>query len=85
MRSTADSKRVINLLEVNGLRIELERKKIRNMYLKVLPPEGRIYVSAPVRMPIETIRSFLLSKEGWIRLQQERLKSRQVLEVAGNS
>lgn len=85
MRSTADNKRAISDLEVNGLRIELERKKIRNMYLKVLPPEGRIYISAPIRMPIDTIKSFLMSKESWIRLQQERLKSRQATETAGNS
>lgn len=85
MRSAADNKRIISNLEVNGLRIELERKKIRNMYLKVLPPEGRIYISAPIRMPIDTIRSFLMSKEDWIRLQQERLKNRQATDVADNS
>lgn len=61
---------------MNGQPVEIERKKIKNMYLKVLPPEGRLYVSAPTRMPEETIRSFILSKEDWIRLQQDRLRTK---------
>ena len=71
------SKRSISTLEINGLSFELERKKIKNLYLKVLPPEGRLYVSAPSRMPIEDIRDFLFSKQEWIRRQQEKQRYRQ--------
>lgn len=63
-------------LEINGLTFELERKRIKNLYLKVLPPEGRLHVSAPVRMPNEAIIDFVLSKQAWIRKQQEKLRNR---------
>lgn len=65
------------ILELDGQSIEVERKKIKNLYLKVRPPEGRLYVSAPLRMPLEAIRDFIASKEDWIRLQQEKLRRRQ--------
>lgn len=67
-------------LEINGLTFELERKRIKNLYLKVLPPEGRLHVSAPARMPIEAVIDFLILKQDWIRKQQEKLQNR--LEAA---
>ncbi len=61
---------------INKISIQLERKRIKNMYLKVLPPEGRIHITAPLRMSEDEIRSFVLSKLDWIGLQQEKLRQR---------
>jgi len=61
---------------INGLLIELEKKRIKNLYLKILPPEGRIHISAPVRMSEGEIRSFVLSKQEWITEQQEKVIQR---------
>jgi hypothetical protein len=55
--------------------IELERKKIKNMYLKILPPDGRIHISAPVRMSNEVIYSFIMQRQDWIRDKQQKLQS----------
>jgi predicted metal-dependent hydrolase len=74
MKATGRNKTGSGRITVIGLPVEIERKKIKNMYLKVLPPEGRLHVSAPVRMPEETIKNFILSKEDWIRLQQDRIR-----------
>jgi predicted metal-dependent hydrolase len=63
-------------LMINGLTIELERKKIKNMYLRVLPPDGRIHISAPQRMKEEEINKFVLSRFDWIEEQQSRMLSR---------
>jgi hypothetical protein len=76
MKRTGKNRTGSGRITVNGLPVEVERKKIKNMYLKVLPPEGRLHISAPVRMPEEAIRGFILSKEDWIRLQQDRLQKK---------
>ncbi|HWT73855.1 MAG TPA: SprT family zinc-dependent metalloprotease [Mobilitalea sp.] len=61
---------------INNLSIELERKKIKNMYLKILPPEGRIHITAPLRMSEDEIRKFVITKLDWIRKQQDKLAQR---------
>lgn len=38
------------------------------------PPDGRVTISAPLRMDIETIRLFSISKLGWIREQKIKFK-----------
>lgn len=58
---------------LNDMDVELERKKIKNIYLSVYPPTGLIKVSAPVRMSLEVIRSFIVAKSNWIKKQKVRL------------
>lgn len=61
---------------INDLQIELEKKRIKNMYLKILPPDGRVHVNAPVRMSDNEIKHFILTKLDWIQLQQEKMSNR---------
>lgn len=63
-------------LIINGIQVNLEKKKIKNMYLRILPPDGRINVSAPYRMNEDYIRSFILSKWEWIEVQQNKIQKR---------
>lgn len=63
-------------LIINDISIGLERKRIKNMYLKVQPPDGHVLITAPLRMSEEEIRGFVLTKLDWIVLQQERLRQR---------
>ena len=37
---------------IDGLDVHVVRKPIRNMYLRIKPPEGRVEISAPVRMAV---------------------------------
>lgn len=64
-------------IDINGFIIEVEKKKIKNMYLKILPPDGRIHISAPVGMREYQIRAFVISKQAWIQTQQNKLKQRE--------
>lgn len=59
-------------ITINTIPVEIEKKNIKNMYLKLLPPDGRVHISAPVRMPQEAIESFIHSKYGWILKHRER-------------
>lgn len=60
----------------NNIPMEIERKKIKNMYLKILPPDGKVLISAPIRMPAEEIRRFVQLKYEWIIKQQQKMQAR---------
>jgi predicted metal-dependent hydrolase len=49
-------------------------KEIRNVHLSVHPPAGRVTISAPVRMDLETIRTFTITKLAWIKRQRKQLQ-----------
>ena len=59
-------------IEVNGLRIDVVRKDIKNLHLGVYPPDGRIRVAAPSAVTDEAVRQAVITRQGWIRRQQER-------------
>jgi predicted metal-dependent hydrolase len=47
------------------------------MYLSVLPPAGKVRIAAPSRLGLDTIRVFAISKLGWIRQQQRKLREQE--------
>lgn len=55
------------IIRVNGLEVEVRRKQIKHIYLRVSVPEGRIRISCPQRFPEKSIRDFVLSRMDWIR------------------
>lgn len=64
-------------IDVGDITIEVVTKDIKNIHLSVYPPAGRVRISAPLRMNLETIRVFAISKLGWIRRQQGKLREQQ--------
>lgn len=60
---------------IGGVPIDVFFKDIKNVHLSVYPPTGRVRVSAPERMTIESIRLFAVSKIVWIRKQQIKVRS----------
>ncbi len=62
-----------NTIELGDICFEVIRKDIKNVHLSVHPPLGRVTVSAPTSMDLETIRLFSISKLGWIRKHQSKL------------
>ena len=74
MRLTIGRKRKeVSVIEVAGMAVEVERKWIKNLYLRISPTDARIRVSAPMMMSEEAIRRFVLSKEAWIRQRVKRV------------
>jgi len=61
-------------LQIEEITIDVEYKKIKNIHLRVYPPDGQVRISAPVRVDRGYLRDFALSRVGWIRKQQERIK-----------
>lgn len=61
-------------IQINGEKIRIEKKKIKNMYLRISPSDGEIRVSAPERVPMKTVEGFVREKWDWIRNTREKLK-----------
>jgi len=59
-------------LKLGDITIDVELKDIKNVHLSVYPPLGRVRIAAPLRMNMDTIRIYAISKLGWIRKQQQK-------------
>jgi predicted metal-dependent hydrolase len=60
-------------LKLGSVTVDVVKKDIKNVHLSVYPPEGRVRISAPLRMSPTSIRLFAISKLQWIRRQQGKL------------
>ena len=56
---------------IDDIQITLERKNIKNMYLRVLPPNGEVKVSAPLFVSDSDISDFIKSRKDWILKKQD--------------
>lgn len=59
-------------LKLGDITVEVEMKDIKNVHLSVYPPAGRVRIAAPLRMNMDTIRIYTISKLGWIKKQQQK-------------
>lgn len=60
-------------LKLGEMVLEVVQKDIKNVHLSVYPPNGRVRISAPLRMNSDTIRVFAISKLSWIKQQQRKM------------
>ena len=60
-------------LQLGSLTVDVTRKNIKNLHLSVYPPVGNVRIAAPLRMDLETIRVYAISKLSWIKQQQRKL------------
>ena len=56
---------------IEDIGITLERKNIKNMYLRVLPPYGEVKVSAPLFVSDKDIIDFIHQRKDWILSKQK--------------
>lgn len=57
-------------MQIGALDLLVQRKAIKNLHISVLPPDGRVRVSAPERMTETAIRMAVISRIPWIKTQQ---------------
>ena len=60
-------------LKLGDISLDVILKDIKNVHLSVYPPTGRVRISAPSHMSMESIRAFAISKLDWIRKHQADL------------
>lgn len=64
-------------IELGGVVLKVIKKDIKHLHLSVHPPSGRVRIAAPLRMNPDSIQVFAVSKLGWIRQQQRKLRQQE--------
>jgi predicted metal-dependent hydrolase len=62
-------------IELGGVSITVTRKDVKNVHLSVHPPDGRVTLVVPRTTRMEVARAYAATKLGWIRDQQQKLRS----------
>ena len=65
---------MVTQIAFGDIAVDVVLKDIKNIHLSVHPPSGRVRISAPSRMRLDTIRVFAISKLSWIKQQQKKLQ-----------
>ena len=61
-------------IQLGEIAIAVRRKDIKHVHLSVHPPAGRVTLVAPAGTRLEVARAYAVSKLGWIRDQQAKLR-----------
>ncbi|MEZ5328698.1 MAG: SprT family zinc-dependent metalloprotease [Verrucomicrobiales bacterium] len=61
-------------LQLGEIEVDVLKKDIKNLHLSVHPPSGRVTISAPSRLSMDTIRVYAISKLDWIKKHQKQLR-----------
>ncbi len=64
----------------DGIDILLEKKKIKNMYIRILPPNGEVKVSAPLFTNDMMIEAFIKRRMPWIKEHMRHLSPQPQLQ-----
>jgi predicted metal-dependent hydrolase len=62
-------------IHLGEIAIVVTRKKIKHVHLSVYPPAGRVTLVAPAGTRLEVARAYAVSRLGWIREQQTKLRA----------
>ena len=62
-------------ISINGIEIEVQRKKIKNLHLHV-SPSGKVFATAPLRTPRDEILRFVRNNIGWVEAQKKLYEGR---------
>jgi hypothetical protein len=63
-------------LTINGIEMAVEKKSIKNMYIRVIPLDGKVKITAPMHVTGDAIKSFAVSRIEWIKKQQQKIENR---------
>lgn len=63
------------MIQLGEISVSVIQKDIKNVHLSVYPPDGRVTISAPVHLDLETIRVYAISRLGWIKKQRTKIQS----------
>jgi len=67
----------VNLI-IKDIKVLILKKNIKNIYLSILPPDGKVRVSAPKNVSEDFIKSFVFSKYKLIKKNIEKIKHQEI-------
>lgn len=62
-------------MKIGSLEVEVVRKKIKNLYIRVYPPSGLVKVVCPQKLDDAAIREFVSAKTDWIERQRTKFQA----------
>ncbi len=65
---------MVETIRLGTIAIAFTRKDVKHVHLSVHPPRGRVSLVAPTGTRLEVARAYAVSKLGWIRDQQAKLR-----------
>jgi predicted metal-dependent hydrolase len=65
---------MVETIQLGDIAITVTRKDIKHVHLSVHPPAGRVTLVAPAGTRLEVARAYAVSKLGWIRDQQAKMR-----------
>lgn len=68
---------ITQTIKLGDVSVDVVQKDIKNIHLSVNPPTGKVRISAPEHMKMDTIRVFAVSKLGWIKREQQKLREQE--------
>ena len=66
------------IIYIDGLEVELTRKRIKRMNMRIKEPDGRIVISAPYLLRDKEVIAFVRSKRDWIDKNAARVRARSI-------
>ena len=63
------------MIELGDVVVNVTLKEVKNVHLSVHPPAGHVTLVAPSGTRLEVARAYAISKLGWIRNQQAKLRA----------
>lgn len=61
-------------IRIGDVEVEVTLKDVKHVHLSVHPPLGRVTLVVPEATRLEVARAYAITKLGWIRTQQEKLR-----------
>lgn len=59
-------------LIIENISVELNRKNVKNLSIRIVPPNGEVKVSAPYLMTMSKIENFICARKNWILSAQQK-------------
>jgi len=63
-------------ITINGIAISVTQKRMRSLRLRISHPDAAIKVSAPLRLSLKQIESFIKAKIEWIKNHRQKILSK---------
>lgn len=69
--------KVKQIISIRGIQVQIVKKSVKNLHVSVLPPVGRVRITAPLKMKDEAIRMAVISRFPWIKKQQIKFQNQE--------
>lgn len=67
----------IKTISISGIEILVEKKKIKNLYIRIFPPGGNVRAAVPDTISDEDINNFLLARMDWIQKKRDEISRKE--------